>query len=189
MNRKRGYERLRGGARLYRPLISRHHSWACCRRKKKVFTLSSLTNTTPCITCNWTPIEAPEAHKALFIHGPARPGLAARDGDAAGGERAAGVGAVDVLAVRRVVRVLAEAPLLRVQVRAAVPRGRRPADDRGQARRQLLRLAVVRRGPARAHRHHDECQGQQHRYALRPHHAYASFLSLSLSAPVHGRHE
>lgn len=40
-----------------------------------------------------------------------RASLAAGDGDAAGGEGLAGVGAVDVGGVRRVARVLAEAPL------------------------------------------------------------------------------
>lgn len=109
-------------------------------------------------------------HKSETARGHARR-LAAGDGDAAGGERAAGVGAVDVAAVRRVARVLAEARLLRAQVGAARRRGRRPADDRRRAHRQLRRGALLRRRPARARRrHHDQRQRQRHEHRHRLRH-------------------
>lgn len=57
---------------------------------------------------------------------PATGRQASRDGDAAGGECVAGVGAVDVSVVRRVARELAEARLLHTQVGAARRRGADP---------------------------------------------------------------
>jgi len=119
-----------------------------------------------------TPRDESERQSARAAAG--RPGrLAARDGDAAGGERAAGVGAADVAAVRRVARVLAEARLLRAQVGAARRRGRRPADDRRRAHRQQGHVALLRRRPARArhrHHHHDQQRhGHEHRHRLLRH--------------------
>lgn len=91
----------------------------------------------------------------------AAPKLAAGFGDAAAGERFAGVGAVDVATVCWVPHVQAEARLLGAQVGAARRRGRRPVDERRRAHRQLPRVALLRRRHVRtAHR---RCYQQHHR--------------------------
>jgi len=90
-------------------------------------------------------------------------GLAARQGDAAGGDGLARVGAVDVARVGGVLGELAQAPLLRLEVGAARRRGRRPGQHRRRAHRQLPRVARSRRRRLRSqHQHHQ----QRHRLLL-----------------------
>jgi hypothetical protein len=93
--------------------------------------------------------------------------LAVWDGDAAGRERLARIGAVDVAAVRRVARVLAEAPLLRAQVGAARPRRRRADQDRRRAHRQRACVAPLRRRADSAHRRHHGQHQHEPRERLR----------------------
>jgi hypothetical protein len=123
----------------------------------------------------------------LIASPPAAARLAVRDGDAAGRERPARVGAVDVAAVRRVACELAEAALLRAQVGAARLRRRRSAEDRRRAHRQRARVASLRRRAARAHRCHHGQDRHEHRERLRRHGTTTSCspaLSLALSLPV-----
>jgi hypothetical protein len=94
--------------------------------------------------------------------------LAARHGDAAGGDDLARVGAVDVAPVGGVLHELAEAPLLRLEVGAARRGGPRAGRDRRRARRQLPGVARSRRRRLgrRRRQHHQHCYQRHCRHAL-----------------------
>lgn len=100
--------------------------------------------------------------------------VAGGEGDAAGGDGLAGVGAVDVAPVARVLGELAEAALLRPQAGAARRRRPRPARDRPRAHRQLPSVATGPRythDAAAARRHH---RHRQHQHRQPPHHPPAT---------------
>nr|ACN29306.1 unknown [Zea mays] len=93
--------------------------------------------------------------------------LAARHGDAAGGDDLARVGAVDVAPVGGVLHELAEAPLLRLEVGAARRGGPRAGRDRRRASRQLPGVARSRRRRlGRRRRQHHQHYQRHCRHAL-----------------------
>uniref|UniRef100_A0A8R7QIQ6 Uncharacterized protein n=1 Tax=Triticum urartu TaxID=4572 RepID=A0A8R7QIQ6_TRIUA len=86
--------------------------------------------------------------------------LAVGDGEAAGDERLARVGAADVGAEGGVLGVLAEARLLRAQVAAARAARLGARGDRRHAHRQLPHLAC-RAHPVRRRHHHRQHHGSK----------------------------
>uniref|UniRef100_A0A8R7QIR9 Uncharacterized protein n=1 Tax=Triticum urartu TaxID=4572 RepID=A0A8R7QIR9_TRIUA len=99
------------------------------------------------------------------------PSLAVRDGEAAGDEGLARVGALDVGAEGGVLGVLAEARLLRTQVATAPVARLRAGGDRGHAHRQLPHLARRERPAGRRHQQRQHHGRQQdllpHRHGRR----------------------